>query len=116
MSEIRQNKATKQWVIYAPARRKRPQDFQETRTDRKNLPVLDKECPFCPGNEHMLSKILMEMPDEQNCWHTRVILNKFPALTADGDSRRFTQGIQAAPGGLRSDIEPRKVRFGSSSL
>ena len=97
MSEIRQNKATKQWVIYAPARRKRPQDFQEPHNERKNLPVLDQECPFCPGNEHMLSKILMEMPDaEQNCWQTRVILNKFPALTADGDTSRFTQGIHLA--------------------
>lgn len=94
MNEIRQNKATKQWVIYAPARRKRPQDFQERHNERKNLPVLDKECPFCPGNEHMLSEILMEMPQRfQNSWQTRVILNKFPALTNDGDTSRFSQGL-----------------------
>jgi UDPglucose--hexose-1-phosphate uridylyltransferase len=94
VNEIRQNKATKQWIIYAPARRKRPQDFQERDNERKQLPVLDKKCPFCPGNEHMLSEILMEMPlREQNCWQTRVILNKFPALTPDGDTSRFSQGI-----------------------
>ena len=94
VSEIRQNKVTKQWVIYAPARRKRPIDFQERHKERKQLPVLDKACPFCPGNEHMLSSIVMEMShQEQKCWQTRVILNKFPALTPDGDTSRFTQGI-----------------------
>lgn len=97
MNEIRQNKATKQWVIYAPARRKRPQDFQERHNERKQLPILDKECPFCPGNEHTLSSIIMETPRaSQNCWQTRVILNKFPALTPDSDTSRFTQGIYLA--------------------
>lgn len=97
MNEIRQNKATKQWVIYAPARRKRPQDFQQSHKESKQLPVLDKACPFCPGNEHLLSSIVMEMPHwEQNCWQTRVILNKFPALTPEGDTSRFTQGIYLA--------------------
>lgn len=106
MNEIRQNKATKQWVIYAPARRKRPQDFQERHSEKKELPVLDKECPFCPGNEHLLSSIVMEMPrSEQNCWQTRVILNKFPALTPDEDINRFTQGIYLAmPGYGRHEV------------
>ena len=97
MNEIRQNKATKQWVIYAPARRKRPHDLQKPDSDRKHLPVLDKECPFCPGNEQMISKIVMEIPSpEQNCWQNRVILNKFPALTADVDTNRSAQGIYLA--------------------
>jgi UDPglucose--hexose-1-phosphate uridylyltransferase len=40
--EIRQNKATKEWVIYAPSRGKRPRDFRQQQSERMNLPVLDK--------------------------------------------------------------------------
>lgn len=92
--EIRQNKATKQWVIYAPARKKRPKEFQWRTKPSKQLPVLDKGCPFCPGNEHMLPSIIMEMHGHgQYPWRTRVVPNKFPALTPHGDTSRSTQGI-----------------------
>jgi UDPglucose--hexose-1-phosphate uridylyltransferase len=97
VSEIRQNKATKQWVIYAPARRKRPQDFQQPHKEHKSLPVFDQTCPFCPGNEHMLASIVQEIPDQgQDPWQTRVIPNKFPALTPKGGTERLTQGIYLA--------------------
>jgi UDPglucose--hexose-1-phosphate uridylyltransferase len=93
MGEIRQNKATKQWVIYAPARGKRPRDYQHGREERE-LPGHDPHCPFCPGNEGMLPEIIMEQPGlEQEPWQTRVIPNKFPALTLDGGASRRAEGI-----------------------
>jgi UDPglucose--hexose-1-phosphate uridylyltransferase len=92
-SEIRQNKATKQWVIYAPYREKRPRDFS-TRKRRKRLPVIDKDCPFCPGNENKLPPIIMETHGKNRYkWQTRVVPNKYPSLMPHGDTSRFTQGI-----------------------
>ena len=70
--EIRQNKATKEWVIFAPARGKRPQDFQQQQTHQRMLPAHDDRCPFCPGNEHMLPTVLMEFgAGEAEQWQTQ---------------------------------------------
>jgi UDPglucose--hexose-1-phosphate uridylyltransferase len=97
MNEIRQDKATKQWVIVATARGKRPNDFRRAKEERKQLPSHDPGCPFCPGNEKFLPSILMEAPfPKSDSWQTRVVPNKFPALTPEGDTRRFVEGIYVA--------------------
>jgi UDPglucose--hexose-1-phosphate uridylyltransferase len=98
-SEVRQNKITKQWVIYAPARAKRPDQSVERVTEpRKNH---DGSCPFCPGNERQLPFVILEMPSPAgNPWQTRVVPNKYPAVTTQGDSTRYTRGIYVAMGGF----------------
>jgi UDPglucose--hexose-1-phosphate uridylyltransferase len=101
MNEVRQNKVTKEWVIYAGARGKRPSDFQTPASKPKVLPVFDPACPFCPGNEAMLPSILLEMPGlPPGGWQTRVIPNKFPALSPEGDTARFVEGIYLAMKGF----------------
>lgn len=41
----------------------------------------DSSCPFCPGNEAMLPKILKEIPgSEPPGWRVRVVPNKYPAV------------------------------------
>ena len=50
MPELRQNRFTKEWVIIATERAKRPKDMVVLRAPR-NLPSFDPKCPFCPGNE-----------------------------------------------------------------
>jgi len=61
-------------------------------TTKGQLPVLDKSA-ILSGQRALLLEI-MEMPlREQNCWQTRVILNKFPALTPEEDTSRFSQFI-----------------------
>lgn len=104
--EIRQNKATKEWVIYAPSRGKRPRDFRQQQSERMNLPVLDKSCPFCPGNEAKLPGIIMQMPEDSAAtWQTRVVPNKFPALTPDGNTGRQQEGIYVTmPGNGRHEV------------
>ncbi len=91
--EIRQNKATKEWVIYAPARGKRPHDFQRQVEQRPSLPSCDPTCPFCVGNDASLATILCEQsgPD-QSMWQVRVVANKYPALTPDGSGERIIEG------------------------
>jgi UDPglucose--hexose-1-phosphate uridylyltransferase len=90
--QIRQNKITKQWVIYSPARKKRPKDFHMD-TGKHAVPSYDEKCPFCEGNERMLPPTVMEMKDGKGGWRTRVVPNKFPALTPDGGLKRVTGGI-----------------------
>ncbi len=52
MPEIRQNIATKEWVIMATERARRSEQFvNHTRPLTADLPALDAGCPFCPGNE-----------------------------------------------------------------
>jgi len=100
MSEIRQNIATRQWVIIAPNRGKRPEDLQSASRPERELPDRDANCPFCPGNEHMLPGITLEVPGPgSDGWQTRVVPNKFPALTRERNPRRYSRDIyKAMPG------------------
>jgi len=92
-SEIRQNKVTKEWVIFAPNRGKRPHDFQEA-PERPELPPYEAHCPFCAGNEHMLSAIVWEKQSQRNShWQTRIVPNKYPALTPEGSTTRSIEGL-----------------------
>ncbi len=92
--QIRLNKATGEWVIYAPSRRKRPQDFQQASQDKPELINHHKSCPFCDGNEMEKEPILLEIinPDHSH-WQTRVVANKFPALTTLESPERTLNGI-----------------------
>ena len=53
MPQLRQNIATKEWVIIATERAKRPEDFLKKDKSKFTLPEYSNDCPFCPGNEHM---------------------------------------------------------------
>ncbi|HEY9632672.1 MAG TPA: galactose-1-phosphate uridylyltransferase [Coleofasciculaceae cyanobacterium] len=106
VGHIRQNKVTREWVIYAPSRRKRPQDFQQISRARKTFVSREPECPFCPGNEHMSESIILEMLNQQHtCWQTRVVPNKFPALTPGENIHRSSEGIYLTmPGYGRHEV------------
>lgn len=93
--EIRHNKASGDWVIFAPARGKRPQDFRQDQ-DSAPLPEHDPHCPFCPGNEEQLPGIVLQMDGDPNGWNTRVVPNKFAALSRTADTRRYDVGMYTA--------------------
>jgi UDPglucose--hexose-1-phosphate uridylyltransferase len=103
-NEIRQNKITKQWVIYAPDRGERPKDFNSADHNRRALPVHDSQCPFCPGNEHMLPEIVAEKSGSDQ-WQVRVIPNKYPVLQPDANTQRRPQDIYLTmPGYGRHEV------------
>lgn len=77
MSQFRQNPITKQWVLIAPNRAKRPEDFS-SKSVMRGLPEHDESCPFCTGKES-LNEELFRTP-ETGDWRVRVIENKFQAL------------------------------------
>jgi UDPglucose--hexose-1-phosphate uridylyltransferase len=102
MSELRQNTITKDWVIIAPERSKRPDQFKHRKVQDKRDGQDVKEqtaCPFCPGNEVMCGEAVLTYNQKdsgessQAKWSLRVVPNKFPALAEDGETSRITQGI-----------------------
>ncbi len=77
MSEFRQNPITKNWVLIAPARGKRPDQYK-TYSVMHGVPEVDAGCVFCPGNEDKNPGIL-KIPKEGD-WEIRIIPNKFASL------------------------------------
>jgi UDPglucose--hexose-1-phosphate uridylyltransferase len=85
MSELRCDATTNRWIIIAPERGRRSHQGppQSERLKAHAVPF-DPTCPFCPGNESQLPAIVAEMPSSQTPgWRTRVVPNKFPAVSHD---------------------------------
>ncbi len=91
MSELRLNLVTREWVIIATERAKRPMDFSNSLL-KPPLPEHLPSCPFCPGNEHKTPKEKFRLPDDGS-WRIRVVENKYPALSG-GEVKRSVEGIR----------------------
>lgn len=98
MPELRQNRATKEWVIVATERARRPEDLRVEK-ERKASPHYSEMCPFCPGNESMAPPEILRIENDGQ-WLVRVVPNKFPALGREGEivrtisrSKRSMSGI-----------------------
>jgi UDPglucose--hexose-1-phosphate uridylyltransferase len=95
MSFLRYDQTTADWVIFAPSRARRPDEFRQ----RRPAPEPDSEsirgCPFCPGNESRTpAEIYAERPASGSVsqWTVRVVPNKFPALRIEEDHRHYDDG------------------------
>lgn len=79
-SELRHDWLADRWVIVAPQRSERPEDYSHI------VSVLSdsKDCPFCCGHEHATPGTLASYCDEgsngSTAWQVRVVPNKFPAV------------------------------------
>jgi UDPglucose--hexose-1-phosphate uridylyltransferase len=107
MSEIRQDPTTKEWVILATARGKRPSDFAR-HVPSPERPAFLNSCPFCPGNENLTPPSVLEYKGESNNlpWQVRAFQNGFPAVTTDGgsSSRTDQQLFQTVGGTGRHEV------------
>ena len=85
MSELRQDPTTREWVIVAPERAKRPQQASPKKHDDEP-PDWEESCPFCPGNESRTPDEVLRIPgaSEASDWEVRVVPNRFAALTPEG--------------------------------
>ena len=90
MPELRQNLATKEWVIIASERAQRPDEFK-TSTPRPASPAKDASCPFCPGNESMSQEV--SVLGGAKDWRVRVIMNRFPALVPNATRPLVSQSL-----------------------
>lgn len=88
MSEIRKDPASPTWVIIATERGKRPWDFQTKRAPT----VSENRCDLC--QEMRLGPAESETwpgeLDEQGRWLTRVLINKYPALSPEATLEQFS--------------------------
>jgi len=89
--ELRLNPATKEWVIIATERAKRP---EELGVGICESPAEEKEkCPFCPGHEaftpnEILAYRTYGTKSDSPGWWIRIIPNKFAALVPQGSLNR----------------------------
>ena len=98
MPEFRQNIATREWVIIATERAKRPDQFVRRKKERKVLAAFMENCPFCPGNEDQTPAPSLVIGDERQ-WDVRVVPNKYAALRADDSNERERSGLFLKAGG-----------------
>jgi UDPglucose--hexose-1-phosphate uridylyltransferase len=98
MPEIRYNVITREWVVIATERAKRPDQFKR-KDAKKELPPYNPQCPFCPGNEAMTPPPTFAIPDHAN-WKVRVTPNKFAALNYEGERVRTVKGIRRTVTGV----------------
>lgn len=87
MTELRQNLITRDWVIIATERAKRPEDFTKPEKSQIVIPSYKPNCPFCLGNEHLTGPESFRLKDN-NSWIVRAVPNKYPALTPIGKKVR----------------------------
>ena len=95
MPELRQDPTTKEWVVIASERAKRPEEFsarpRPTASGSQGF-----QCPFCPGNEHLTPKEILALRDSgaENTpgWRIRVIPNRFAAFTPGTNSQSRDEG------------------------
>ncbi|MFT7622171.1 MAG: UDPglucose--hexose-1-phosphate uridylyltransferase [Myxococcota bacterium] len=89
MSQLRHDPVQKRWVIIATERGLRPTDFEPPPPMRKS----DRNCPFCKGNEHHTKDEVWRHEDpETGEWLVRVVPNRFPALSVEGELEREAAG------------------------
>ncbi|MBU0686448.1 MAG: galactose-1-phosphate uridylyltransferase [Candidatus Margulisbacteria bacterium] len=98
MPELRQDPISERWVVIATERGKRPSDFGGGAATKLITEEHVDTCPFCEGNESKTPHELFVVrkpkskPDGPG-WEVRVIQNKFPALTSQGDIKRSGSGL-----------------------
>lgn len=92
MSELRFNFVTGDWVIIAPERAKRPEDFI-TAGKKDDLPAYVPSCPLCAGNEGQTPPETFHI-DRDNRWAVRVVPNKFAAVQYEASITRQSSGAK----------------------
>jgi UDPglucose--hexose-1-phosphate uridylyltransferase len=86
MSELRRDPVLGRWVIIAPDRLQRPNEYDTAPSDAGRL------CPFCPGHEDLTPKEITAIRDSSG-WSVRVVPNLFPALRVEDELEREGNGL-----------------------
>lgn len=89
MPEFRQDIVTGDWVIMAQDRAHRPYDHGGS----------SSVCPFCPENEEHTPPAILTVGDAAG-WSVRIVANKYPALTPEGEAIEGRVGLHATLAGV----------------
>lgn len=114
MPELRYNFITGEWVIIATERSRRPEDFAPP-TAKPRPEAYVASCPFCPGNEGQTPPEVFRISRQglgsanpsgpakkwvpKADWQVRVVPNKYPALDAQAELLRKTEGLKRCVSG-----------------
>lgn len=93
MPEWRKDPIVNRWVIIATERGKRPHDYKEIKEGKNS-----QECPLCEGNEKQTPPEIIAYREAGTAkdtpgWWVRVVPNKFPALSIQGEPSRQDSGV-----------------------
>ncbi len=99
MPMLRKDPIAGRWVIIATERAKRPLEYQVEQPE-----LAGGFCPFCAGNEASTPEPILALsapgaPDDQD-WSVRVVPNKFPALSSEGDAAGSSEGVYEGLSGV----------------
>ncbi len=101
--ELRKNVVTREWVIIAKGRSKRPSDLVCAEAEAACAPAQEETCPFCEGREATTPPEVYAVREKGAPngpgWRVRVIPNKFAALRLEGSDRSYHDGIFSARAG-----------------
>ena len=98
MNETRYDWLGDRWVIFAPNRLLRPDNYRE----HKSYPIAsedshytnDQQCPFCPGSEDETPEAMLVLrTNPKTPWSVRVVPNKFPAIQRISDPVPCCDGL-----------------------
>jgi UDPglucose--hexose-1-phosphate uridylyltransferase len=100
MPELRKDPIIGRWVIVATERAQRPHDFHAPKVE-----AAVGFCPFCAGNEKKTPREVFAIRDpgtspNEPGWSVRVVPNKFPVLTIEGDVEKRAHGMYDRMRGL----------------
>jgi UDPglucose--hexose-1-phosphate uridylyltransferase len=100
MPELRKDPILDRWVIISSERGKRPQDFPSTMPKSR-----EGICPFCEENEQMTPPELLAYRPRSSAanslgWTLRVVPNKFPALSTEGEIVHSRDGMYDKVNGI----------------
>lgn len=100
MPELRKDPVIGRWVIIAPERAMRPDQFKRPPTFLQS----NKPCPFCEGNEAQTPPEIRALRSNGSAnapgWRMRVVPNKFPALRIEGGLEKRGEGIYDMMNGI----------------
>lgn len=92
MPEVRKNLITGEFVIVAPGRAGRPNDFRRPARAPRARPERRPDCPFCPGNEAATPGVTWAFPEA--AWRVRAFPNRFSVLAPEGGAWRRADGLR----------------------
>ena len=87
-SELRFDLVSKDWVVIATGRTKRPETFAKQQRQKEGLSP--KDCPFCDLKDQLPP--ILEYKNAQGEWEVAVIPNKFPAFSPADDLHERASG------------------------
>lgn len=100
-SQLRYDLVSKDWVVIATGRAKKPQLFRQVKKEQKRL-ISPKDCPFCHIENQLPPTLLFAKGKKQNLkktvektdenWTTVVIPNKYPAFLPHPNLDKKTEG------------------------